>query len=385
MMKFTPPTVIAAEYRIVTPMFLGDALQATDDQVFRTASLKGALRFWWRALNWGRLLKTHAGQTEAALKALNAREGGLFGKAGDSQSSTQSLVQLHTELQDSQRTAAGNGLKSFAYLLGQGLYHFRNGVLRPYLTGGSVRLTARFKPGTGPSDIDSVAEALIALGLFGGLGSRARKGFGSLAIQWLQLPGERRDFADLATIEAFIAQMDFSAPANAPLTALTCASRLDASLSGSSSTSVLAAVGEELQLYRDGTIFGQPRRSNFPHDRALALQAAQGNSIPQLPQRAVFGLPHNYCWKTGEKLEIAPKESTRNRRASPLLIHIHQFPNGNCVAIQTLLPGSFLPDKSEVELKGKRKFCLTDPAVDYQVIHRYLDGFKQNKVLRHGQ
>ena len=47
-----------------------------------------------------------------------------------------------------------------------------------------------------------------------------------------------------------------------------------------------------------------------------------------------------------------------------------------------LLPGRFLPDNSSIELKGKRRNTLNAPQVDYQVIHRYLDGFKQRKVLR---
>jgi hypothetical protein len=41
---------LQATYRIVTPMFIGDAEQKATD--LRPPSIKGALRFWWRALNW---------------------------------------------------------------------------------------------------------------------------------------------------------------------------------------------------------------------------------------------------------------------------------------------------------------------------------------------
>jgi CRISPR-associated protein Cmr1 len=44
---------IEAVYRIVTPMFIGGADQKPNDGV-RAPSFKGMLRFWWRALNWGR-------------------------------------------------------------------------------------------------------------------------------------------------------------------------------------------------------------------------------------------------------------------------------------------------------------------------------------------
>ncbi len=42
-------TVITATYRVVTPMFIGDADQKATS--LRPPSIKGALRFWWRALN----------------------------------------------------------------------------------------------------------------------------------------------------------------------------------------------------------------------------------------------------------------------------------------------------------------------------------------------
>ncbi|WP_373691017.1 RAMP superfamily CRISPR-associated protein [Endozoicomonas sp. ONNA2] len=34
-------------------MFLGDARSDAWTEKIRPSSLKGALRFWWRALNWG--------------------------------------------------------------------------------------------------------------------------------------------------------------------------------------------------------------------------------------------------------------------------------------------------------------------------------------------
>jgi CRISPR-associated protein Cmr1 len=45
-------TVVTARFQIVTPMFLGGAGQKAEG--IRPPSVKGALRFWWRALNWGR-------------------------------------------------------------------------------------------------------------------------------------------------------------------------------------------------------------------------------------------------------------------------------------------------------------------------------------------
>ena len=46
---------IEATFKVVTPMFMSGADQSQAE--LRTASIKGALRFWWRALAWERLKK----------------------------------------------------------------------------------------------------------------------------------------------------------------------------------------------------------------------------------------------------------------------------------------------------------------------------------------
>lgn len=388
-MKFIQPVEITAEYKITTPMFLGGAFptEGIDAQQFRNASLKGALRFWWRALNWGRVLKANHGDEAAALKALHQREGELFGRASDGKDSVQSRVQLSSELRDARTLAAGDrSLKPLTYLLGIGLQK----TPRPALAEGTLTVVARFKTSSTAQDITEVHQALTALGLFGGLGSRARKGLGSLSIQRVYGNGQDRVFVNHHDIQRFIEALDFSAPGTrAPLTALSAATRIDMSPGNRSPLACLQQVSQCLQLYRDGTVPDHERESNFKPDRLLAAEAARGKSIASLPGRAVFGLPHNYFWiDTKAKLEIAPKESTRNRRASPLFIHIHQFPDGQCSIIHSLLPGLFLPADSKVELKGRGTTWLNDPQVDFTVIERYMTRFtgeSKGEVLRHAQ
>ena len=171
MTLFAPPTQTTLHYRIVTPMFLGGENQEADAMQFRNASFKGALRFWWRALNWGRCLQAEP-QPMAALKELHKREGDLFGLASDGKNSRQSQVQIHSDLQGAALKQPGMTLKGVSYLLGQGLFHYEKGVTRQYLEGGNLTIRLNFKPGMAEADIQSVEQAAIALGLFGGLGIR---------------------------------------------------------------------------------------------------------------------------------------------------------------------------------------------------------------------
>jgi len=70
---------IKAIYRIVTPMFIGGANQDPSDGI-RPPSFKGALRFWWRALNWGKFYH-ECRDKKKALQALHQEELRLFGSA----------------------------------------------------------------------------------------------------------------------------------------------------------------------------------------------------------------------------------------------------------------------------------------------------------------
>ncbi|MCA0440881.1 MAG: hypothetical protein LCH71_10385 [Proteobacteria bacterium] len=392
MMLFSTPTQTTLHYRIVTPMFLGGEAQQADPTQFRNASFKGALHFWWRALNWGRALKQAGGEQGAALRYLHTLEGDLFGLASDGKNSKQSRVQIQTDLQGTTLKQPGMALQSVGYLLGQGLFRFGHGVLRQYLEGGELAVRFNFKPGTLEADIESVEQAAIALGLFGGLGSRARKGLGSLALQKIERPGQPiREFTSIESIAAFIQTLDFSAPADAPLSAFTQATRIDMSATAGKALDVLATVGNELQHYRgfgrhnprtnQHEVNGQKALQKFKDDHDNVLAATQGVRLQQLPRRAVFGLPHNYFFSsTGGKLDITAEDE--GRRASPLLIHIHPLQDAEFVAIQTLLWGIFLPDDMAVEAKGKNKYAIADTQVDFTHITRYLDGFANKKTLK---
>lgn len=409
-MKLKTPTELVAHYKIATPMFLGGGDQKADKTQFRNASFKGALRFWWRALNWGAALKDAGNQQAAALSLLHEREGKLFGLASDGKNSKQSCVQIHSELRGA--TVPKNNLPEHAYLLGIGLYRDKEGMRRDYLQGGNLAIRLTFKLNAKEEDIASVQQAAIALGLFGGLGSRSRRGFGSLALQKIERPGQpEREFTTIESITDFIQSLDFSAPSNAPLSAFTKGTRIDVSATAGKALDALTAIGKELQMYRsfgkDGqiTLFEHSQRKvvpahpKFRADHDNVRSAIQGARLEQLPTRAVFGLPHNYFFSsikegdnsldiTAQNPESAGQE-TDGRRASPLLVHIHPLKDGKFIAIQTLLPEVFLPQgvglSAKVGLPKKKKRPVPAPretTVDYTVITRYLDGFVYKETLK---
>ena len=181
-----------AEYRISAPLVMAghDALEKGDS--LRPPSLKGALRFWWRALNWSRL-RQQTGNDNEALKALHREESELFGSAAG-QSGQQAKVLLRlTSCLDTEEFSAGSELKQelgLVYLLGQGMYSRDKGSKGSKRAGlrGKVILRCVWRhDALSNEQINGLQQAIEALGLLGSLGARARKGFGSLSLQSLMM------------------------------------------------------------------------------------------------------------------------------------------------------------------------------------------------------
>lgn len=392
MLKLRTPQVMTAKYKMTTPMFLGNAFQEADDKQFQTSSFKGALRFWWRALEWAHCVEEARGQEAEALRLLHKREASLFGLAADKEASTQSRVILRALMTGAKKQVKTQPLPerltSVSYLMGMGLAHFRNGLLREYIEGGELEVHVQLRPVPGVQAEEqnrlekTVANALILLGLLGGLGSRARKGFGSLAIQSLRVDGgEELAPQSLEEFRQFLQALKLDVPADkVPLSALTRRSRVMVAASAGDPLKALAKVNHEMQMYRsfgkDGKVGQQQAERRFVDDHDLARKAAHGEKINAIPRRSVFGLPHNYHFSSGGDVEIAPKETAR--RSSPLFIHVHQFPgNREACVIQSLLPAMFLPSNTPIEMKPKQGRAQQVPftAVDWQVIHTYMDRF----------
>lgn len=399
MLNLNLPLQVRLHYQITTPMFLGGADQKADGEHFRNASYKGALRFWWRALHWGGFLHEAKGNIQSALIALHKKEGELFGRVSDGRDSCQSRVHIRSRF-GAANIDLNKELKSVEYLLGQGLYHFREGVLREYISGGDVGIALEFLPETAEEDVTGVVRAAIALGLFGAMGSRGRRGLGSLSLnKVVYANGQEESFTALDDIKRFVASLDFSAGGKPPFTAFCNASRIVVTGQDGNALKALAKVGDEMQLYRGYGRFvertgqhevnGKKARQNFKPDHDNVLQAARSSSAPrQLPVRSVFGLPHNYYFSSvNAQMDIAPEGG--GRRASPLLIHVHALEKGRFAVIQTLLPAVFLHEKMAVEAKpgkGASKKIL-DTSIEYKVINQYIDGFKNQpgfEELRRG-
>ena len=379
-------TEVEARYRVVTPMFCGGA--NPNHAELRVPSFKGALRFWWRALAWAR--------QDGDLEMIRREEDKLFGSASGGQSRVSMSL---TEPIETRPLAAGKVLEDAGNVVGEGARYLGYGVMETFrrrdrgageLTRAcllapfdlTVRLRARCLT---DDQVRSLQNSLTAVGLFGGMGAKSRKGYGSLIVRSLRVAGEEawrapRSIDELSErIGALACERSTNGWAN--FTALSGKTR-HLLVTGEARTPLmlLDLIGRELVRYRSwghrGIVLGQRSERNFEDDHDLMkLNRMQRTKHPR---RIAFGLPHNYGRNPID--QVGPFDRGLDRRASPLFIHLHECA-GNPVAVLSFLPARFLPrGRSDISVGGSRIRQQPEEAL-YRPVHDFLERLKRCETL----
>ena len=376
-----PPARLRAEFEIVTPMFLGGAEHEASR--IRGTAVKGALAFWWRALNFARFVKQR-GDANKALEAMRTRERALFGSSQKGQGAFLLRVkerkerELKTIEPPAQLRMESGGLKGEvigvgARYLGYGLINaFYSRVTRKkegelerncFAAGQRFSLEFVFRPNIDADDIKEVIEALKLFGLLGGLGARVRRGWGSVALMSLegtdlpvgvddawQPPQSRKEYIEqLKKLFTDHPSLQHSGR-KWPLSAFARESRIwIADEEKSLGLSMLDKLGRAMLNYRAmgkggaTAVDGQAIQRQFVDDHDWFRQGSNGVDIPY---RSAFGLPHMYDSQKGEGVTVAGEEW--DRRASPLMFHVHSIGH-EVVGVVTLMPTAFLGDGMQVQ------------------------------------
>ena len=418
---------VTATFKITTPMFIGDANKHAE--CIRPASIKGALRFWWRALNWNTHLYNANNDINAALKSLHKEEAVLFGAAAEEGSESKTtqggqglfLLQVHQGKIVPQSTPFGENINNaHKYLLGIGLVKYdeneeRDRLTRDAIASGEFSVQLLFKKDIHTDQRKSILDSLYAFGLLGALGSRARHGMGSVSISKWEglLEKEKLDYGLAKTWDQYKCSMtlllgkyiqggltDIVEP---PITAFSRNARIYFSAGDKDAFELLSKVGDIQLKHRS---FGKNDKiklsnerivkanKNYKEDHDLFVNENGNIDICQVnkcPQRVVFGLPHNYFFSSASpkrKIFVNYTEGTdEKRRASPLLLHIHYLPLENrFVAVHVFLPGMFLPNGAEITIREKnQRKPVSAPTTDkWKPIHDYLNEFTEGKEINYG-
>jgi CRISPR-associated protein Cmr6 len=339
----------SATVELVTPAFLAGPHpdQGADDCDLRPATLRGLLRWWWRTL--------HAGYVDVAtLRRLEAdvwgdtKAGGAVRVVIEPQNRTNVWLYGHPQ-----------GLPGVRYLA-YGMDEKSKGVrrqrhLRDAGSTWTVRLTARpvYESGTERIKISAQAvleQARAALWLlchWGGAGSKARKGFGSLQANpefsgsldeagCLQVAQSLRDRLGLGN--EFTAGHATSSALGDP-DRQTLAEEMptqDEAAAHDLIGTTYQAVAQAFKHRPDKAAWGLPRKIHGPREDG--------------PLTARDGRPLQRDWQRPEWLDFPKRDRTTRREnarhASPIHLHLARDPGGRLTIRMIGFPANFLPDRA---------------------------------------
>ena len=369
-----PPITCTVE--VVTPMFLAGAdnraLKQNRERVveqemvpnevvaregLRSASVKAALRFWWRA---GQPLD---------LDNLRRGEADLFGCVADGKSDQEgqgAMVRTRVMKNWTAKPPPEIGKNELSYLA-YGCADL-NQALRPAVVPGAMsELTVIPRH---PAHIKPLSDAIERWLLFGNLGAKSRRGWGSLSDSRWKTRVE---------IEAAISRHLIAGDPALPLwSSMQGADVLIKEFNATSWDSALNEMGRVFHQFRkdlgaDVIDFrkqsGDPQRyarepgkdhhrvANWLNDHGMR-DFGRGDQNEILPDRVGFGLPYPMQFGREKPLFEPAGDGVGDRRASPLIIKIHKVSSG-FVGLMIILGGRFLPAQVKVQAKaGRREISL---------------------------
>ncbi len=277
---------ISVRLEVVTPIFGGGTETRAIDEVdvIRAPTVRGHLRFWWRAL--------YAAQYESA-SALYDRESRIWGRAAVETRQTEkgddrSRVEIRIEV-ERQGELDSSDIRPYDSKAGKAT----PGAYALWPAGEQKRAqiptAPRRMPGTqfrltllAPANVETeIRNALRAWVLFGGYGSRTRRGLGSLGVladrgSWLPVKPTRDAIKDLFGFDVF------GPPARGPGdTPRLCGAAFQVGQPERDAVKAWTTALDWLKEFRQGTNGGPGDRAREPGDRKPQPQRPSISNWPE--------------------------------------------------------------------------------------------------------
>lgn len=364
------PHQLVYQVKLITPMYGGGAIAGEPDKAmpFRTRSLRGQLRFWWRVAMMGAQAVDGAGQPVAHdAKNWRQKERDIWGGL-TADSTWASKVGLHIDqIKDINTVHCDKVIAQnpkLGYALFSGKSNQREDVVGQEVidAGAQFRLTVTV---TDPALLDTVHQTIRYWATFGGIGARTSRGLGAVCVTQNLADGGTRV---LCVLPATVLAENFNGGG--------AANAITVSVKGAIKPFVAPAVHRtatqawaigigKLWQFRQAPVLARhppggdriPGLSFWP--KADTVRDATGGYTPphkplstrkglgRIPE-ADFGLPIVLKFKDGPKgasdkigydpamREILPDDPEQTRMASPLFLRPVALPDGTgffCVAI----------------------------------------------------
>jgi CRISPR-associated protein Cmr1 len=380
---------ITVPLRVVSPLFLAGS-EPRGAPELRPASFRGALRFWLRAL-------LGSSPDYQSLDRLRQAETMVFGDAGED-SGSPIVVRAAGAPPPGRFTPSGDpGVRYLFFSMGQRDRDLRTGqtvtIWRdciPPNSDFSLTLQTRL-PGSSPDlelALRRAAAALWLLVYLGGLGARSRRGAGSLQAtgepsSWpVKLPPLRVQAATPAqlAVELRNGLRSLREATSLPLLqAMRTPSTFDVLHPDVTDIHVLNRTWPTWQdaLEAVGAAF-QGFRNRYPPDDYRTVKGVISGQSQRLEpvQRAAFGLPIVFYFRSLGGARGTLQGSEHDRRASPLLIKPVRLASGQHTVVFTIFRASLLgrSERGGEQLKlMPRGRPVYAPTPDFGLVDEFLE------------
>lgn len=398
---------------LVTPCFLGGA---RDQAEWRGASIRGQLRWWFRAVAGprfeGDLEKVRAAEEEvfgSTRTSSAVRVSPSRGPAAETGESAEALLRDEVSTEELAKRWGKDKDRATVHRLrlsnspnSNPLHYLAYGpvthgnLVRPVLPS---RIPVSFtllwvrKPGADAAEIFSLA--LFSWLCLGGIGARSRKGFGSLHLRgfdsseedksW-RAPIDRKTFEQKAGELLALGRQARGLP---EWTSFSEGSRIIVGAEGfESGEEALSRLGGWLIAFRrrygkatDTRVLGGLPVANRDYE-----WAAPHGTLPRqgFPDRSGFGLPLPFTRRVngvpmGESVIWTPAGDPR--RASPLLLHVARF-GRRYFPVLTFLPARFLPEGATHGFKSRPLPSTPPEAPRPDIVTHFLDDLVEKNLVK---
>ncbi len=320
----------------ITPMFLGGADGEPD---LRPPSIKGAMRYWWRAM-YGHL----------SIEKLKEKESKIFGNT-EQRSKVVLRCKTSEQLREKQFSKdVGTGIAYLFYSMDMGANK------RYYFDNISFEVILKSKD---TMQLKEAAYAFWLLANLGGIGSRSRRGGGSFVITGVEdgadlgfdFMSDARDTdawkdylkKGIETIKQHTKIKDIQD--KTPFNSLQNMGIHLVNKTHHSATKALDFIGQEFQGFRMEV--GGKDASNVKD------YIDHGSRISTI-DKASFGLPISYRFRQGGSATVEPDSEIYNRSASSLFIKIVQI-KGKYYPLLVNFDSVLLPANIDIRVKSRGK------------------------------
>lgn len=303
---------ITFECETITPMFLAGADGQRPE--LRAPSIKGALRFWWRAM-----------RGEMPPHLILEKETQLFGGIGKDNSGQKSKVRIKTKVL---KQKVKNPPDRFKY---SGVNYL---LYSTYLNNRQAFYDLRFELTLTSFDSDALENAIKAFWLLenlGGLGTRNRRGGGSFKVGSVT-PNETWEllspnYSNLDTFSNhFSSYLDKLKKENH---VKSLANTTYCNFSGCSIYVIPERFSSALDALDYLGIEFQDFRSRRSPDYDIVKDFIQNGTINSTVERSAFGLPLSFRYRSlnNDSANIEPSDKDTNRSASSILLRVTKINN----------------------------------------------------------